>query len=320
MIMPVARPEIALAFVLLTGPLAAQTADYTVTGSVIVTAPENAASSMTLMFSGEMTAESDGTVTGMANLFYLDMEPCGWTPPEVGNGPAPHCGIVGVNDGQIRLSGAVTEWIERGDTHPYHDALFATFDARHGRTQRPIPAEIALSLIPEVLPGEHLMLWGFSGGGVEQRTTGAAALGLAASGLFDAPLTLVPTTGLVEGQDVSLIQTEGTYEGGTDISAQGILSLSDFELERFPDSTHPSVYLTGWTPPEMQEAEIDPFLTLSQPNTRADIPLEDLTSAALRGTLDAEDVPAADYGATQAQLEAWQEHGDGISFDPVPAN
>lgn len=254
----------------------AQNIAYTLSGSIHVQSEENAAARMIVDIAGQVLIGPDGEIGGQGHLTYLWMEPCGWVPPEPENGIWPHCRITGVNDGSFAITGSVLESLHRHDTdNPLTEAVFAFADEYSDGRVDYAPSQIELQLWPQELPGESLLLWGFSDGGMELRGTNGAVLGLAGSTIFDAPIqiTALPA-GAAGGAEMALF--EGAYQGGSPAYGRGGISLVDFPYDLLPHATDPAVWNATWPPgvepPAEDLATWEEMLeATTQPDSREDV-------------------------------------------------
>ena len=218
---------------------------YFLASGTRIEAPENAVDDMIIGADATITIGADGAITGDGTMTFRLMQPCRWFPPEPVD--AFNCRIDGVSDGAFTVSGQVVEWIHRhDDDNPLKDAIFEYADARASERPDYAPYRIRLQLTPAALPTEHLTFWGFSNGGTQSRSTGAATIGMHVSGLFGGPFELLAVPLLARVRVPENAQTfiyEGNYEGGTPVRAFGNAYLDEAPG---PAQTDPNVYLQHW--------------------------------------------------------------------------
>lgn len=218
---------------------------YYLASGTRIEAPENAVDDMIIAADAAIAIREDGTITGGGTMTFRLMQPCRWFPPDPVD--AFNCRIDGVSDGAFTVSGQVVEWIHRhDDDNPLKDAIFEYADARASERPDYAPYRIRLQLTPTAWPAEHLTFWGFSNGGTQSRSTGAATIGMHVSGLFGEPFELLAapiTTQVHVPENARTFIYEGNYEGGTPVRAFGNLYLGE---EPGPARTDPDVYLQHW--------------------------------------------------------------------------
>jgi len=222
---------------------------YSFGAFVKVTAVENAASQMYLGLWAPLKVHADGTVTGEGVVRYETIQPCEWQPPHPGNGAAPYCRIDHLTDGRFKITGSVVERVHRhDDENNLKKMLFEYADPRSKERLGFAPSKLRLKLSLTGKPGESLSLWGFSNMNVEQRTTGAAELGLLVSNLLEKEFEIVPIPTdimITNGADLhssNQFVFSGKYNGGTLVSGNGSAFFSMLDSNKLPKATDQRIY------------------------------------------------------------------------------
>lgn len=268
--------------VLLSSTVAIQSAefDYVLTGGVSVVANENAVNTMIVDVTSTLHIDEAGVISGEGTLTYLFMNPCAWEAPKPVD--ENNCRIEGVQDGAFSISGSVVESVHRhDDDNPLKDAVFEYADARASERADYAPYRLSITLTPVSLPEENLAFWGLSTSNIEQRTTGAATLGILASGLFDHEFEMIALNAeseiLVEN-NANVHDFSGYYASGTLVKALGQVALTSLSRDWLPDQTDPYVYLSTWIegPDDRPLSEAETLAIAAYENegmddTRADI-------------------------------------------------
>ena len=223
---------------------------YPLTGSIAVLAPSNAQKFLILDLSGEVNIDSSGEVSGQGTLSYTYMSPCRWAAPHP-DGGGRDCRADGVNDGSFSISGHVVETLKRTDVRtPLDAAILAYADAHSSQRAQNVPARLSLTLTPDRQPTESLTFWGLSNGGFATRQTGAAALGMFSSGLFEREIRLVAVnleTDVPVPGDAHIFSRSGTMkQGRMVIRGSARIALTSRDRGRLPDHTSPEIYLAAW--------------------------------------------------------------------------
>ena len=222
---------------------------YSFGAFVKVTAVENAASQMYIGLWAPLEVKADGTVSGKGVVRYETIRPCEWQPPEPSNGAAPYCRIDHLRDGSFTIQGSVVESVHRhDDENNLKNMLFSYADTRSKERLGYAPSKLRLKLSLKSKPGETLSLWGFSNLNVEQRTTGAAELGLLVSNLFEKEFDIVPiptSVGMKYGADLQKSNQyifSGKYNGGTLVSGNGSAFFTLLDAKNLPKKTDQRIY------------------------------------------------------------------------------
>ncbi len=222
---------------------------YFLASGTRIEAPESAVDDMIIGADATITIGADGAITGDGTMTFRLMQPCRWFPPEPVD--AFNCRIDGVSDGAFTVSGQVVEWIHRhDDDNPLKDAIFEYADARASERPDYAPYRIRLQLTPTALPTEHLTFWGFSNGGTQSRSTGAATIGMHVSSLFDGPFELLAVPLLARVRVPENARTfiyEGNYEVARRCALLAISISTKSPASRRP--TPMSICSTGWKAP-----------------------------------------------------------------------
>ncbi len=223
---------------------------YPLTGSIAVLAPSNAQKFLILDLSGEVNIDSSGEVSGQGTLSYTYMSPCQWAAPHP-DGGGRDCRADGVNDGSFSISGRVLETLPRSDARtPLERAILAFADAHSSQKAPSVPARLSLTLMPDRQPTESLTFWGLSNGGAATRQTGAAALGMFSSGLFEREIQLVAVnleTDVPVPGDAHIFSRSGTMrQGSMVVRGSARIALTNRDRGGLPDHTPPETYLASW--------------------------------------------------------------------------
>ncbi len=222
---------------------------YPLTGSTAIIADEGALKFLGMSTLGEITIAEDGAITGQGVLIFTYLSPCRWTAPLPEDDY--NCIIANVEDGAFQVTGKVVEWVHRHDEDkPLKDAIFAYADGRADSRPDYAPYRISLTLSATGLPAENLVVWGLTGGNVEDHRTGVSALGMLSAGLFDVPFELLGMDWASGNGSGGLSHSfSGRYQGGAAIAAGGVVALSAIPYSDMPHATDPQVYQQYYTLP-----------------------------------------------------------------------
>jgi hypothetical protein len=283
---------------------------YVLTGGTSVYSTENAVKLMTIDMSGEFVIDDAGNISGDGSLTYLYMQKCAWQPPLPVDDH--NCQIQGVQDGSFSITGNVIETVHRlDDDNPLKDAIFAFADEKASERPGYAPYRLSLTVSPTGLIAENLALWGFSDGQVQNRSTGAAALGLLVSGVFDTPFELIALNSESEQpvpNDAHRHTFNGVYDQGTWITATGNLMLSSIDRNWLPSATDPAVYVSDWLAPppdrDFTQAELDIMEDYAENGPLGEIrdEMRDMVIEHFHDLADQDLIPSAlNYGVLNAQ-------------------
>ncbi len=241
----------ATALTLATAPLYASDFTYALGGQTLINADENAIKYMIVGSRGRIVISQEGTITGDGAGVCNYMSPCQWQAPVQGDDY--NCVTLSVVVGSFVVSGEGLDWVHRhDDENLLKDAIFAYADANASERPDYAPYRISLTLTPTGQTAENSVYWGLSGGNVEDHATGASALGLFSSGLFDTSFALVALpmefTFLSQAQP-HMHDYSGTYQGGTPVGTRGHVGLTVGVESTLPWQTDPEVYEQHWSLP-----------------------------------------------------------------------
>ncbi len=244
---------------------------YPLAGAVELMAGENAVDHIVLGLYGAVDVAADGSVSGNGVVIYTYMAPCEWAPPYPDRYAPPYCRIDGVIDAAFSVTGRVIDEVHRhDDDNVFKDHIFALADAHAPERLDYAPLTLELTLTLEGAPAELLAFWGFADPVVQPGRTEAATGGLHVSGLFGAPfqispMALVPVADDESGAaiaDARQYLSQGSYSGGTPLTAVGSIGFLDIDPALLPQATDPMVYLQyettapeGTPPRELSDAE-----------------------------------------------------------------
>lgn len=220
---------------------------YSFGGKLHAFSTEHAVASTVLGFWAPLKIHADGTVSGTGAITYEWALPCKWEAPAPVDGN--NCTLIGVTDGAFTVSGRVLETVHRhNEDHPYKDAAFELLDFHAGDDANDLdrageaPLTLALTMAPTALPGEHLKIYGLSGGNVEERAGGMSALAMDGSNAFFREFTILAIANTsTAGGDLEQFRSAGRYRHGAEVFGTGVFSLYMIDPSRLPGRSSPSL-------------------------------------------------------------------------------